>query len=304
VDAAPLHRVGIANFSIVGRPEPSPDARPMADVSHASPGYFGAIGLHMVAGRDFTDADLPTAAAADERAGVAIVNRAFARQFFAGRNPLGERLRQDDQHSSEIVGVVSDYRAMGTENGERPTIFWPDLRLAHATLLVRGTAAPDAIRDAVWAVDRGLPAAEVKPMQYYVDEWLSQRKFLTLLLVIFAGLALALGLMGIYGVLANAVAARTREIGIRMAIGATPAGIGRMVLRQGMTPVAVGLALGLAASLGMGGLLESLLFQVRPQDPMTLAAAAGSILIFAPLAIALPLRRATRVDTSVALRDE
>jgi len=306
VDSAPLHRVGIANFSIVGRPEPSPDSRLMADVAHASPGYFGTIGLHLLAGRNFTEADLPSPA--DERAGVAIVNRAFARQFFGGRNPLGERLRQDDQFSSKIVGVVSDYRAMGTENGERPTIFWPDLRLAHATLLVRGAASTDTlaatIRDVVWAVDRGLPAAEVHPMQYYVDEWLSQRKFLTLLLVIFAGLALALGLMGIYGVLANAVTARTREIGIRMAIGATPAGLGWMVLRQGMTPVAMGLALGLAASLALGGLLDTLLFQVDARDPLTLATAACAILIFAPLAIALPLRRATQVDANIALREE
>ena len=110
--------------------------------------------------------------------------------------------------------------------------------------------------------------------------------------------------MGIYGVLANAVAARMREIGIRMALGATPAIIGRMVLRQGMTTVALGLALGLVASLGLGGLVEALLFHVRPRDPFTLAAAVGSILIFAPLAIALPLWRATRVESNAALREE
>ena len=131
-----------------------------------SPGFFRAIGLRLEAGRAFADADLPAQAGAQD--GVVVVNAAFARQFFQGRNPLGQHLTNDKKHVYEIVGVVADYRAMGAENGARATIFWPDLRLAHATLLVRAAARPEALaaalRDAVWTVDRGLPATEVKPM--------------------------------------------------------------------------------------------------------------------------------------------
>ncbi|MGB7762342.1 MAG: ABC transporter permease [Bryobacteraceae bacterium] len=305
VDNAPLHRVGMANFSIVGRPEPPLSALPMADEAQSSPGYLRAVGLRLEAGRWFTDADLPLTG--DTRNGVVIVDRAFARQFFPGENPLGHRLAQDKQ-SFEIVGVVSGYRSMGVERGTRPTIFWPGLELGHATLVVRSALPPQAlataIRNAVQSIDRLLPAPEVKSMQYWVDEWLSQRKFNTLLLGIFAALALLLGMMGIYGVLANLVASRIREIGIRLAIGATPAEIGGLVLRQGMLPVLLGLGIGLAASLALGRLMEALLFQVQPRDPVTLAAAACAILAFSPLATAIPLLRATRVDCTVALREE
>ena len=306
VDNAPLHQVAIANFSIVGRPEPPLSALPMADIAHSSPAYLRAVGLRLEAGRWFTDADLPLGG--DTPNGVVIVDRAFARQFFPGVNPLAQRLARNKEHSFEIVGVVSGYRPMGVENGTRPTIFWPDLALGHATLVVRSALPQQAlatgIRSAIASVDRLLPAPEVKSMQYWVDEWLSQRKFNTLLLGIFAALALLLGLMGIYGVLANLVASRTREIGIRLAIGATPGGIGRLVLRQGMFPVLIGLAIGLAASLALDRFLESLLFQVQPRDPVTLIAAACAVLLFSPLAIALPLLRATRVDCTVALREE
>jgi putative ABC transport system permease protein len=141
-------------------------------------------------------------------------------------------------------------------------------------------------------------------MDSYVDEWLSQRRFNTLLLGIFAGLALVLAMMGIYGVLSNLVASRVREIGIRMAIGARPGAIGWLVLRQSMIPVAIGLCVGLAGSLALSRFLEALLFQVHPRDPLTLGAAAATILLLSPAAIYAPLRRATRVDCTVALREE
>jgi putative ABC transport system permease protein len=160
------------------------------------------------------------------------------------------------------------------------------------------------MRETIWSVDKELPAAEVQPMQHYIDEWLSQRRFNTFLLCVFAALALILGMLGIYGVLASLVASRVREIGIRMAIGATPSQIGALVLGQSMRPVVVGLAAGLGASLLLGRFLETLLFKVRPRDPMTLALAVAAILIVAPMAIYWPLRRATRVDCTIALRDE
>ncbi len=307
VDNPPLHRISMSNFYIAGRPDPDLNALPIADMAHASTGYFALIGLRLEAGRWFTEQDrVLTEKGGDS---VAIVNRAFVKQFFPGEDPIGRRLLASDRKSaSEIVGVVSDFRPMGVENGPRATIFWPGLQLASATLMVRSSAPPqplaDFLRSAVRAIDGNLQPAEVQPMQHYVDEWLSQRKFNTALLGIFAGLALVLGMIGIYGVLANLVEARVREIGIRMALGASPAVIGRLVVRQSMVPVAIGLAAGLAGSLVLGRFLETLLFQVRPRDPLTLALAAASILAIVPAAIYVPLRRATRVDCAVSLRQE
>jgi putative ABC transport system permease protein len=306
-DNLPLHSISMSNFYIASRPEPSISSLPIADMARVSPGYFDVIGLRLESGRVFTAADVSRRR--DDPESVAIVNRAFARHFFPDENPLGRRLLSSDKkQSSEIVGIVSDYRSMGVENGTRPTIFWASLSLPAGTLVVRSPLPAEtlamAIRSAIWAVDRELPAAEVRSMKHYVDGWLSQRKFTTLLLGTFAGLALVLGMVGIYGVLSNLVASRIREIGIRMAIGASRGEIGRLLLRQGMIPVAIGLAAGLAGSLALGRFLESLLFEVRARDPVTLILAAATILLVSPAAIYLPMHRATRVDCTVALRDE
>jgi len=196
---------------------------------------------------------------------------------------------------------------MGVENGNRPTIFHLTQQLPRVSLVVRSRASqslPAALRDAIWAQDVALPAPEIRPLQYYMDEWLSQRRFDTLLLEIFASLALLLGMLGIYGVLSNLVAARIREIGIRMALGASPGAIGALVLWQSLLPVGAGIAAGLAGSLLLGRFLESLLYQVKPRDPLTLALACAMVLITSPAALFVPLRRATRVDCTIALREE
>lgn len=307
VDNPPLHRISMSNFFIQGRPDPPLNQLPIADKDHASPAYFDLIGLRLEAGRGFTAAD----AAMTEKGpnAVAIVNRAFARQFFPNENPIGRRLLDaDKKQASEIVGIVSDFRPMGVENGTRPTIFWPDMRLPTASLMVR-SAAPAAslaatLRGLIWSLDKDLPAAEVQPMTHYVDEWLSQRRFNTFLLGVFAGLALILGMLGIYGVLSGLIAARVREIGIRMAIGATPGQIGGLVLRQSMIPVAAGLVAGLAASLALGRFLESLLFRVPARDPLSLGLSLFAVLAASPLAVWVPLRRAIRVDCTLALRED
>lgn len=306
-DTLPLHSVSFSNFYISGRPEPPMDALPIADQSYVSPSYFHTVALRLEAGRWVTDRDLAAGQSGGHR--VVAVNRAFVAKFFPQENPLGKVLLDGDKkENSEIVAVVADYRAMGAEAGNRPTIFHLSVDRPHATLVVRagGTsqAVAQSLREAVWAIDRGLPAVESRPMSYYVDQWLSQRRFNTLLLEIFAGLALVLGMMGIYGVLASLVASRVREIGIRMAIGAAPAAIGKMVLAQSMAPVVAGLAVGLAGSLALGRFLSSLLYHVQPGDAAALALAVGTVLAIAPAAIYVPLRRAMRVDCTVALRED
>jgi predicted permease len=295
------------NFFIAGRPEPAADALPLADFAHASPNYFDVIGLKMRAGRGFTEAD--RAAQEKDAGGVAIVNGTFARKFFEGEEPLGKRLLSPDKKQAfEIIGVASDYRPMGAENGSRPQIFYPYLELRSATVVVNSAVKPlsltQALQSAVWSLDKDIPIEKIRPMDLYVDEWQAQRRFNTLLLALFAALALALALMGIYGVLSNLVTSRVREIGIRMALGARPGMIGALVLRQSMIPVAIGALLGLAGSLALSRFLEALLFDVKPRDPLTLALATLGILAAAPLAIAVPLRRATRVECTEALREE
>jgi putative ABC transport system permease protein len=307
VDNPPLHKISMSNFWIEGRPEPPLNELPIADKDHMSLGYFELIGLRMEAGRGFTDTDFAITEKGPNP--VVIVNRAFVKQFFPNENPLGRRLLDSDKkQANQIIGVVADFRPMGAENGTRSTIFWPDLRVSTASLVVRSAASDAAlgaaIRSLVWSLDRDLPATEVQTMTHYVDQWLSQRRFTTILMGVFAALALILGMLGIYGVLAGLVASRVREIGIRMAIGATPAQVGRLVLSQGMLPVAVGLIAGLAAALALGRFLEVLLFQVRPRDPLTLSVAMAAVVVVSPLALWAPLRRATRVDCTVALREE
>jgi putative ABC transport system permease protein len=307
IDNLPLHQVSDSNFYIAGRPEPSLQSLPIADIAHVSPGYFSVIGLSLQTGCLFSDADL--AFTEKDQDAVVIVNQAFARQFFPREDPLGKRLLSPDKkHASEIIGVVADYRPMGVENGVRPEIFWPDLRVHGGTLIVRTRGEPfslaHSIQSAIWSIDKDVPADKVMSMDEYVDFWQSQRKFNTLLMGIFAALALLLALMGIYGVLSNLVASRIREIGIRMALGATSGEIGKLVLLQSMLPVAIGLALGLAGTFALSRFLESLLFQIHARDPLTLALAAFTILVVSPAAIYVPLHRATSVDCTIALRDE
>src|SRR5205807_1408121 len=145
-----------------------------------SPQYFSAIRLRLIAGRFFTGADL--AITEKEKDGVAIVNQAFAQHFLNGEDPLGKRLlTQDKKRASEIIGVVADYRPMGVENGTRPQIFWPYLKLPHASLVVRTSAAPQvlskAIRNAVWSLDKEIAANKVETLDQYLDYWQAQRKF-------------------------------------------------------------------------------------------------------------------------------
>ncbi len=309
VDNLPLHQISLTGFKIAGRPEPPPEATPLSDIAHVDPQFFRVLGLRLVSGRFFTDADLAQAEKDQDR--VAIVNQDFVRKFFPDENPLGQRLLNGmtgNKGGSEIVGVVSDFTPVGAENGKRPQMFSPYLKVSAATLVVRTRGVPEsygkALQSAVWSIDRDLPADKVLTMDYYSNDLLAERKFNTLLIGIFAALALLLAMMGIYGVLSNLVASRVREIGIRMAIGASPAEIGRMVLRQSMVPVALGLAIGLAGTFALSRFLEALLFRVQARDPLTLAVSAIAILAISPVALYVPLRRATAVDCTVALREE
>ena len=307
VDNLPLHRISVVNFTIAGRPEPPKDSLPMTDYAQSSPDYLGMIGMRLLAGRFFTEGDL--ALNEKDGDGVVIVNEAWVRKFMNGEEPLGKRiLNSGKKNAFQIIGVVADYRPLGIENGTRPQVFWPYLKLNSASLLVRTHAAPETMRKplqaAVAALDKNLPTNKIETMEHHLHPWVSQRQFNTLLMSVFAALALLLAMIGVYGVLANMVAARTREIGIRMAIGASSSKIAGLILRQSMIPVTSGLVVGLAGSVALRRFIKGLLFQIRADDSVTTALAIGTIVILSPVAIYLPLRRAMSVDCTVALRDE
>jgi len=300
-DALPMHRLTFTSFTIVGQPDPDPKAPLIADFAYIGADYFRTFGVPLLAGRNFSDAEIVSALP------VAIVNRAFARKFMGGRDPIGQQIRVQDR-AVPIVGLAADYREMGAEGELRPQVFRPSVRSPGAMVIVRlaGQATPtaQAVRSLVASMDRELAAGQVRTLEEWNAEFLADRRFSTVLLTIFAGLALLLALVGVYGVMANLVAARTREIGIRLAVGASPGEIGRMVAGQSLRPVVAGLVAGVAGSLVINRVLESMLFQVSARDPATMILAVTLILGVAPAALFVPLRKAMGVSCTVALRDE
>jgi predicted permease len=302
----PLHSVSMNAFHIEGRPEQSRDSVPVADMAMVSPGFLQSIGLQLESGRWLFHSDLaPDGTGRD----VAVVNRAFVRKYFPDENPLRQRLLTGDKKESfDIVGVVADFRATGAENDARPEIFRPSLKFTSATLVVRSATSGGPIGrsllSAVRSVTSGMVTDKVMTMEEYSSEWTSQRRFNTLLLEVFAGLALVLALLGIYSVLSNLVTSRTREIGIRMAVGATPGAIRELIVRQSVVPLTIGIVTGIGGCIAFSRVVQSMLYQVHSRDPIIMTAAVGLILATLPAALYLPLRRATAVECTVALREE
>jgi putative ABC transport system permease protein len=288
-----------------------------ADLNVVSPGYFRVMGVPVVRGRNFVESDRSTdAQLADAhlaRSGVLIVNNAFASRYFPGQDPIGRTIIvYDDQEfgwSRTIVGVVGDIRGHAIAESARPAIYLPHAQHPDVfvpALLVRSTLPPGAlaqvIRERIAAYDPALLVQRIRPMEDVVSGALSRPRFNLVLLSAFAFIALALSAVGIYGVLGYFVSQRTREIGIRMALGARPADVVRLVLREGMAPVVAGAAVGIAAAALATGALRTMLFGVTPLDPVSFAAAPALLAAVALLACYLPARRATRVDPLVALR--
>ena len=283
------------------------------ETGHASvtPHYFEAMGIRLLAGRPFDAADLR------DRPEVSIVNETLARRYFPGaaiQDVLGKRISygrpQDKGPWVTIVGVVADEKQDGLDRPAEPTEYSSigQRQQNPLTFVVRTTIDPDAAiasaRAQVSAVDKDLALTEVATLRDVVDFSMAEAKFRTTLLAAFAGIALLLAALGIYGVLAYFVSQRSRELGIRLALGAKPAALFRMVVGQGMRPVAIGAALGLAGAVAVTTLMQSLLFGVTPVDPAAYLVAAGALGAIAVAACALPALRATRVDPLVALRDE
>ncbi len=303
------NRGGTSGFLVEDAPPPPPGHAPDANHRVVSAGYFRAAGMRLVAGRYFDERDTPTSQP------VAIVNESTARQFWPGRNALGHRFRiyQDGQPWLTIVGIVSDVKQMGIDVASRAENYYPVMQpygvLGYFTprdLAVRVQGDPlnyaTALRRAVWAVDPNQPVADVQPLQDLVEGELTTQRAQLWLLGAFAVLALLLAAIGLYGLLAHMVAQRTRDIGIRMALGANRTQVLGAILRQGFQLVGIGLVAGLAASLLLTRLIQKLLYNVKPADPATIAVVALTLAIVAAFACYAPANAASRVDPMDALR--
>ncbi len=310
--AFPLSGQDLENsFAVDGYVAVSPEQEPVAALRGVSPGYTVAMGIPLRSGRAFAPAD-------DERgAPVALVNETFVRRYFAGRQPIGRRISVGGPEGPwrTVVGVVADvrHRALATEARPEVLLPWLQLDAGFLTAWARGIsfvvhtnmelgAAGTLIRSQLRQVDANTPVIELQPVSALVAQSVAEPRFRTFLLSSFALMSMCLAAVGIFGVLSYLVAERTREIGIRMALGARPRTIFRDVLVQGGWLVAAGSVLGLAGSAALSQWIRGLLFQVSPADPLTLAAAALGLALVALLATLIPARRATRVNPVVALR--
>jgi putative ABC transport system permease protein len=280
---------------------------PTVDVRVVDGDFFRAMSIPLRRGRLFTEQEMT------EVRHVVVVNESLVREQFPNQDPIGQKLiinMMDDPQPSEIIGVVGDVKHSGLDVPVRGMSFWPHPELTYGGmyLLIHADANPlglvDSIRQELKAMDANLPLASVRLMDEWIADSTARSRFTTLLLGIFAGVALVLAAVGIYGVLANAVVQRTHEIGVRMALGAQRGDVVRLVLRYGGTLVAIGLAIGLGAALGLSRFLETLLFEVSTTDPLTFAGVGVLLLAVALLACWIPARRATKVDPMVALRYE
>jgi putative ABC transport system permease protein len=312
VASLPLTGDNIASsIEIEGEPTPM-GSRPTADFNAVEPNYFRTLRIALVAGRDFTERD------DSKSTPVVIVNRTLARRFFPNQNPIGKHVRPGigngygpgESPMREIVGVIGDVKQSGLDTEAAPEVYAPLAQSPFGTMLIVVRTANDprsivgAARREVTSLDKNAPIYHVETLDQYFAESVAEPRFLTLLLSGFAGLALLLASLGIYGVISYIVAQSTREIGIRMALGAEAGEVVFAVLRRGLLLAVVGATIGLAGAFGLVHLLPGLLYGVRATDPMTLAAAPLVLLMVAAIASYIPARRAARVDPMVALRYE
>lgn len=308
--AHPLDEGWTSSYAIVGEPEPADGERPEARVRPVTPGYFRTVGLALRAGRDVS---------ADDRLdtpGVVVVNEAFARRHFAGASPIGRVIdRQAPWWPGQptrftIVGVVADEPFLGVGRAADPATYFPHAQFPMNDMWLVVRAERDAaalaplLRERIWRLDGALPVEQVTALPTLLGRTLAEPRFNASLLALFAGAALLLAAVGIYGILAYTVAQRTREIGVRLALGAARAHVVRQVVGQGLRVAAAGMVLGTLGALALGRVLGALLQGVSRHDPLVLATVVAVLTLVAAGAAWLPARRASRIAPSVALRQE
>jgi putative ABC transport system permease protein len=290
---------------IQDRPLANPAEAPSADTYSVSPDYFRVLRIPLKRGRFFSDADREGAP------DVALISESCARTLFADRDAIGKHVEfggRDNKRWATIVGIVGDVRQHGLDQPSNMEVYLAQAQNVNFgyTLLMRttGDAArlAKSVRAVFTAVDPTQPIYRLQPLEAYLADTLGTRTFTLVLLSVFGGLALALAAVGIYGAFSYAVSARTREVGIRMALGAGRRDVLTMVLRQGLGLIGAGLGIGMCVSLVLARFLAKLLYETGPSDPVTFVGAAAGLSAIAMLATYVPARRATRIDPMTALR--
>jgi len=296
---------GSRRFDIEGRVTDDPERRPTMDARVASDQYFDTIGIPLVSGRVFNALDT------DQSLPVVVINRSMVR-YWEGTDPIGSRISTDrGQNWFTVVGVVGDVKQFGLAQETVAQVYAPLTQTPQGfqgQILVRTSGDPNrfaqVLRETVHAVDPNQPVESVQTLDDLRSEALAAPRLTATLLVIFAVLALVVTLAGIGGAIATSVSQRTREFGVRMALGASRDSVLTMVLRQGLTLVLIGLVFGIGGALAAGRVLSSYLYQTAPRDPIIFAAVAGVFVIAGVLACLIPARKATTVDPLIALRAE
>jgi putative ABC transport system permease protein len=293
------------DFNIEGRPKFKSGEAPVAEYRLITPDYFRAIGIPLLKGRVFDDRE-----GAQSPISI-LINETLAKRFFPDEDPLGKRLLVFDDKPHEIIGVVGDARQWGLDRPPDPEIYFSYAQIdfsQQTTLVVRTSVDPasltEGLRRAVREANHDAPVYAVRTMTQVLDDSTAQRRFNTILMTSFAGVALLMAAIGLYGVISYTVAQRTHEIGIRMALGAQAGNVLRMVLWSGLKLALAGVMLGLLASLAVTRVLVTLLYGISATEPLVLLGGSTFLAVVALLACYIPARRATRIDPMVALRYE
>jgi putative ABC transport system permease protein len=293
-------------IGIEGRADPPPDQWPDVILRVVSPGYFSTMGISLVQGRDFTEQDRPDAVR------VAVISEKMAKYYWPNESPIGKRFKPGsvtgDSPWREIVGVVKDVRQNDFAAEPKMQMYLCHEQVgsfAANAVVVRTSVYPlslgPAVRKVVWEIDKDQPVSDIRSMEDIVSTAVARQRFSTMLLGIFATLALVLAAVGIYGVMSYSVAQRTREIGIRLALGAQRNDVLKMTMGQGLKLVVIGVAIGLVSAFGLTRVMASLLFGVSATDPITFVAISLVLMSVALVASFIPALRATKVDPMVAL---
>jgi putative ABC transport system permease protein len=296
-------------FLVEGMPPVDDSKAPQGSILFTTPGYFHTLGVPLIEGRDFTEKDN-----ANSRR-VVIINQTLARKFLPNQSPIGRRFKEGGSDRTvnpwmEVVGVVGDVKYEGLDTPTAPAYYLPFAQspIRQMSLLVSATLHPSSVagsvRAEVRAIDPEIPIANIKTLEQLLNSSVAQPRFRTVLIGAFSAVAMLLAAIGIYGVVAYSVAQRTREIGIRMALGAQPRDVLALIVRQGMSLTLAGVALGILGALALTRVTANLLFGVGATDPATFLIISLLLLFVALLACYVPARRAANVNPMAALAHE